>query len=91
MLGHRGCRLGVTYPEILRDAGPAIVEAAINVQEEEGRGQARDHDPAGGTAKELSFCSASVRGDHRRGQARRKFTGKLDIMIGTMIEIPARP
>ncbi len=48
MLGHRGCRLGISYPEIYRMQARAIFEAAVLVGRETGtRGASRDHDPAG--------------------------------------------
>jgi phosphoenolpyruvate synthase/pyruvate phosphate dikinase len=46
MLGHRGCRLMITYPEILEMQVRAIIEAAIEVQAPRHQGRARDHDPA---------------------------------------------
>ena len=47
MLGHRGCRLGITYPEIYEMQARAIFEAAVAVTKETGDdGRARDHDPA---------------------------------------------
>ena len=49
MLGHRGCRLGITYPEIYEMQARAILEAALNVEEAGGKPvAARNHDPAGG-------------------------------------------
>ena len=48
MLGHRGCRLGITYPEIYEMQARAIFEAAAEVKQETGETvDARDHDPAG--------------------------------------------
>ena len=46
MLGHRGCRLGITYPEITEMQARAILEAAVDVQEEGHQGTPGDHDPA---------------------------------------------
>ncbi len=46
MLGHRGCRLGVTYPEITEMQARAIFEAAVDVTEEGHQDRARDDDPA---------------------------------------------
>jgi pyruvate,orthophosphate dikinase len=48
MLGHRGCRLGITYPEITEMQARAIIEAALNVRAEGKRGEGRDHGAAGG-------------------------------------------
>ena len=47
MLGHRGVRLGITYPEIYDDADPAILEAAADVRAGRHRGASRDHGAAG--------------------------------------------
>ena len=48
MLGHRGCRLGVTYPEIYEMQARAIFEAASEVnKKDKGKSHARNHDPAG--------------------------------------------
>ena len=47
MLGHRGCRLGVTYPEIYEIQARAIFEAALDVAEKSGEADPRGHDPAG--------------------------------------------
>ena len=47
MLGFRGCRLGIVYPEITEMQGRAIFEAACNVQKAGHQGRAGDHDPAG--------------------------------------------
>ena len=48
MLGHRGCRLGVTYPEITEMQARAIFEAAVALGAARPRRAARDHDSAGG-------------------------------------------
>ena len=49
MMGHRGCRLAVTYPEIAAMQTRAVISAAINVQKQPSRLEdgSRDHDPAG--------------------------------------------
>ena len=47
MLGHRGCRLSITYPEILEMQVRAITEAAINCAGRKDQGSSRDHDPTG--------------------------------------------
>ncbi len=46
MLGHRGCRLGIAYPEITEMQARAIFEAAADVQKKRHQGEARSHDPA---------------------------------------------
>ena len=51
MLGHRGCRLGITYPEIYEMQARAIFEAALQIAKETGKRRgAGNHDPAGGDA-----------------------------------------
>ena len=47
MLGHRGVRLGITYPEITEMQTRAIIEAACQLSKEGRQGRAGDHDPAG--------------------------------------------
>ena len=47
MMGHRGCRLTVTYPEIAEMQTTAVINAAINVQKKGREGYPADHDPAG--------------------------------------------
>ena len=47
MLGHRGCRLGITYPEITEMQARAIFEAAVAGREEGREGDAGSHDSAG--------------------------------------------
>jgi pyruvate,orthophosphate dikinase len=88
MLGHRGCRLSVTYPEILEMQVRAIVEAAIECAKNKIRAIPEIMHPLVGTKKELALLRkmteetiAKVKKDHG-------FTGKLEISIGTMIEVP---
>ena len=58
MLGHRGCRLGITYPEIYEMQAAAIFEAAVAVAKEAGeRGRARDHGAADRDARRNSTSS----------------------------------
>ena len=87
MLGHRGCRLGVTYPEIYRMQVRAIVEAAVQVKT---KSKIDVHPeimiPLVSTWKELSFLRAEAESVIAEVLAAKKV--KLDIMIGTMIELP---
>jgi pyruvate,orthophosphate dikinase len=88
MLGHRGCRLCVTYPEILEMQVRAIVEATIDCLRSNIKALPEIMIPLVGTKKELAH-SARDRGDHRQGQGREQdYKPRLDIKIGTMIEIP---
>ena len=88
MMGHRGCRLAVTYPEILRMQVRAIVEAAIECAEEGVRVLPEIMIPLVGTRREL----AVLRGETEEVIAQVKkdmgYTKRLEIKIGTMIEIP---
>ena len=88
MLGHRGCRLSVTYPEILEMQVQAIVEAAIECKKKKIDARAEIMIPLVGTAAELKSLRALAAETVAQVKAKKKFTAKLDISIGTMIEIP---
>jgi pyruvate,orthophosphate dikinase len=88
MLGHRGCRLSVTYPEILEMQVRAIVEAAINCSKKKIKAKPEIMIPLVGTAAELEMLREKVANTIEETKTAKKFTGKLDILIGTMIEIP---
>jgi pyruvate,orthophosphate dikinase len=87
MLGHRGCRLGVTYPEIYEMQVRAIFEAAIEVQRESGRSvQLEIMIPLVGFRSELDFLqqrTAAV-----ADLVQRETGARTDYLIGTMIELP---
>lgn len=88
MLGHRGCRLAVTYPEILQMQVTAIVEAAINCRKKKIVAKPEIMIPLVGTANELSLLRKLTNETIKQVKKDKKFTGKLDISVGTMIEIP---
>ncbi len=88
MLGHRGCRLCITYPEILEMQVTAIVEAAINCKNKKIDAHAEIMIPLVGTVQELAILRKLAAETIAKVVAAKKFTGKLDILIGTMIEIP---
>jgi pyruvate,orthophosphate dikinase len=88
MLGHRGCRLAVTYPEILEMQVQAIVEAVIACVEKKIDAQAEIMIPLVGTAKELKMLRDQVQQTIDAVMEKKKFTGELNILIGTMIEVP---
>lgn len=88
MLGHRGCRLSVTYPEILEMQVRAIVEAAINCSKKKIDARPEIMIPLVGTANELELLRGKVEETIQATRDSKKFTGKLNISIGTMIEIP---
>ncbi|MCS5629730.1 MAG: pyruvate, phosphate dikinase [Pirellulaceae bacterium] len=88
MLGHRGCRLSVTYPEILEMQVTAIVEAAILCKKKRVKAVAEIMIPLVGTASELKLLRGKVAETIAATKALRKFSGDLNILIGTMLEIP---
>jgi len=88
MLGHRGCRLSITYPEILEMQVQAIVEAAISCSKKNIDAHPEIMIPLVGTAAELQILRGKVEETIAKTVAAKKFEGKLDILIGTMIEIP---
>ena len=88
MLGHRGCRLSVTYPEILEMQVTAITEAVIACVKKKVDAKAEIMIPLVGTEAELSMLREKVEATIEDVKAAKKYSGKLDILIGTMIEIP---
>jgi pyruvate,orthophosphate dikinase len=88
MLGHRGCRLSVTYPEILEMQVTAITEAVIACKEKKIDAQAEIMIPLVGTKNELALLAEQTRQTIADVTEKKKFKGKLDISVGTMIEIP---
>jgi pyruvate,orthophosphate dikinase len=87
MLGHRGCRLGVTYPEIYEMQARAIFEAAIEVAEKSGAAPIPEvMIPLVGTRRELELMKAVV-----EKAAAAVFADKgrtIEYLVGTMIELP---
>jgi pyruvate,orthophosphate dikinase len=88
MLGHRGCRLSITYPEILVMQVTAIVEAAINSVKKKIDAKPEIMIPLVGTKKELAILADLAKQTIADVKTAKKFKGKLDITVGTMIEIP---
>ena len=87
MMGHRGCRLAVTYPEIARMQTRALIEAAIEVSEEEGFEIVPEiMIPLVGEVKELKFVKDVVVETAEQVKAEKK--SDIKYHIGTMIEIP---
>ncbi len=86
MLGHRGCRLGITYPEIYEMQVRAIFEAACAVKKQGTDVHPEVMIPLVGTLKELQITSEMVR---RVGREVIKERGvDVPVIVGTMIEIP---
>ena len=86
MMGHRGCRLGVTYPEIYRMQTRAIMEAALQIVAEGETVQPEIMIPLIGDLKELEYCKSEIYDEivsvfEEKGM-------QIPFNIGTMIEIP---
>lgn len=87
MLGHRGCRLGVTYPEIYEMQAQAIFEAAVEASKELGKQvEPEVMIPLVGTKKELDLMKAAV--DKMAEEVMTKAGKKFNYTVGTMIELP---
>ncbi len=87
MMGHRGCRLAVTYPEIARMQTRAVMEAAIEVHNEKGYDIVPEiMIPLVGEKKELKFVKDVV--VETAEQVKREKNSDMNYKIGTMIEIP---
>ena len=90
MLGHRGCRLGITLPEITQMQVKAIIAAACDVQKNEKKGLVMPEImiPLVGNVKEFlnqqEICKTIA------DETIRKRKVELEYLIGTMIEVPAR-
>jgi pyruvate,orthophosphate dikinase len=86
MLGHRGCRLMITFPEIIEMQGRAIAEAACDAQAEGIKVVPEIMIPLVGAKKELDFCV-----DRLRAVVERTLQGRdadVRFLFGTMIEVP---
>ena len=86
MLGFRGCRLGIGYPEISAMQARAVFEAAAIVQKEGIKVKPEIMIPLAAFKKELDLQVAVVHETAKAVQAERKV--KIDYLVGTMIEIP---
>ena len=88
MLGHRGCRLSVTYPEILEMQVTAITQATIECRLAQIDARPEIMIPLVGVAKELDILRQRVEMTIALVAKERGYTELLDIPIGTMIEVP---
>jgi pyruvate,orthophosphate dikinase len=86
MLGHRGCRLGITYPEISEMQARAIFEAAVNVSKAGVKVFPEVMVPLVGMMKEMENQSAIIR--QVADQVFKEKGAKVEYMVGTMIELP---
>jgi len=86
MLGHRGCRLGIAYPEISEMQARAVFEAAARVQKEGLKCKPEIMIPLVGYPKELQLQLEVV---HRvAGEVAQEKKTKFNYLVGTMIEVP---
>jgi pyruvate, orthophosphate dikinase len=88
MLGHRGCRLCITYPEILVMQVRAIVEAAIECAASGIKALPEIMIPLVGTRNELAILRGETEAVIRQVREEHQTKNRVDIRIGTMIEIP---
>jgi len=87
MLGHRGCRLGISYPEIYEMQARAIFEAALAIAEETGHPVVPEiMIPLVGTRRELEITRSQV--ERVAKEVLDSAGKKIDYLIGTMIELP---
>ncbi len=86
MLGHRGCRLGITYPEITEMQARAIIEAALNLKAKGVDARPEIMVPLVGTISELKNQTDVIHSTINKVFAERN--DKIDYLVGTMIEVP---
>ncbi len=86
MLGHRGCRLGNTYPEITEMQSRAIIEAALNLKERKIDAHPEIMIPLTGTLAEMKMQEQIVRSTIEKVFEERNM--RIDYLVGTMIEVP---
>jgi pyruvate,orthophosphate dikinase len=86
MLGHRGCRLGITYPEITAMQARAIIEAAMNLKAKGIDARPEIMVPLVGTVAELKNQTEIIRATAEKVFAEKG--DRIDYQVGTMIEIP---
>ncbi len=86
MLGHRGCRLGITYPEITEMQARAIIEAAVNLTQKGVDARPEIMVPLIGTVAEFKNQASIIRSVAEKVFAEKG--ARCDYQVGTMIEIP---
>ncbi len=86
MLGHRGCRLGITYPEIYEMQVRAIMEAACELKKKKVDVKPEIMIPLVGHVREIETMAELVRNTAEEVMKKKKV--KVDYMVGTMIELP---
>ena len=86
MLGHRGCRLGNTYPEITEMQSRAIIEAALNLKKKGIHAKPEIMVPLTGTEEEMKMQEEIVRKTVEK--VFKEYGDTIDYLVGTMIEVP---
>src|SRR3954465_4573787 len=86
MLGHRGCRLGITYPEITEMQARAIFEAAVAVSKQGVKVHPEIMIPLTATVKEMANQAAIV--NRIADEVFKEKESKVEYLVGTMIELP---
>ena len=86
MMGHRGCRLDITYPEIAEMQTRAVIEASINVKNKGIKVHPEIMIPLVGDIKELQFVKDIV--NRVAKEVMEQKNTKVDYKVGTMIEVP---
>ena len=86
MLGHRGCRLGITYPEITEMQARAIIEAAVNLKIKGIDARPEIMVPLIGTLKEYELQANIIKETAEKVFAEKG--ARIDYLVGTMIEVP---
>ena len=86
MLGHRGCRLSISYPAIARMQARAIIEAALNVQKKGKKVLPEIMVPLVGIVTELKIVKDEI--VNEINQVFKEKKAKIKYMVGTMIEVP---
>ena len=86
MLGHRGCRLAITYPEICAMQARAIFQAALAVAKTSKAPIPEVMVPLAGSAKEIEICRAII--DETAEAVFAQEGARVDYLVGTMVELP---
>ena len=86
MLGHRGCRLAITFPEIAVMQTDAIIKAALSVKKKGVKVFPEIMIPLTGTEREFDFLKEII--DNRAEELFKKENDRINYKVGTMIEIP---
>ena len=86
MLGHRGCRLAITYPEICAMQARAIFQAALAVSKTSTAPIPEIMVPLAGSAKEIAICRAII--DATAEEVFAQAGARVTYLVGTMVELP---